>query len=288
MALSELLSDPQFLYLQRLLKLNPREAYGLLDYGWLLFNIGGDPTYKNKEHLAAVLHWDGPAKHLADALVKSGFLKRKGKDGYIIADHEKRLMDWGRKRLTRAEEAKQRAAADRRRPAPPGRPTDPDPGSPTRKGNIHTLDHDSLRGKDRDRPEPATKTPRTASKNPQQGAQGLAQEVLSAVQGVGVRQTRQCAPPPTQQIGTYTARDCALAAASLDRNNDHDTAVALWTARAAELSCVSGGLDYFRDLLAAIHNGQHPQLRKGTGKVYNPGAFLNSKTAAFLAARRSA
>ena len=77
MALSTLLTDPNFLWFQRIMHLNPREAYGLLDYGWLLLNISGDPTYKSAQHLAACLHWEGNPQTLAKAMVKTGFLKAR-------------------------------------------------------------------------------------------------------------------------------------------------------------------------------------------------------------------
>jgi len=79
-----------------------------------------------------------------------------------------------------------------------------------------------------------------------------------------------------------------MAAASLDRNNDHDTAAAMWSARAAEMSQYTGGLDYFRDLLCQVHNAANPQLRKGVGPIHNPAAFLNTRTADWLAQRRTA
>lgn len=287
MALPSLLTDPNFIYLQHLLQLNPREAYGLLDYGWLLLNITGDPNYQSAEHLAAVLHWHSSPKRLAQALVKTGFIKPKRGGGYTVAQWETRMQEWGKKRMQRAQEKEQHAADERRRTAPSRRPTDPDPVSSSKRANIIPLDHDSPQGKDRNRPKKAGQTTPEASKNPQGAAQDALRAVLGGLKGVGVRQTRQSAPPPEQPIGSYTARDCALAAASLDRGNDHDSAVAMWTSRAAELSQYTGGLDYFRDLLCQVHNAANPQLRKGVGPIHNPAAFLNVRTAAWLQDRRN-
>ncbi len=103
-----------------------------------------------------------------------------------------------------------------------------------------------------------------------------------------MRQSRQSAPPATQPIGSYTVRDCALAAAALDKGNDHDSAVSMFLIRIHEMSQYSGGLEYFRDLLTTLHNAANPQLRKGVGTIHNPGAWLNKRSSEWLDERKSA
>lgn len=288
MALASLLTDPNFLYLTHLLNLSPRETWGILDYGWTLYNISGDPTYKTAGHLEAILYWKGKRGALAAALVKTGFLTVDKKGVYTIADAEKRLMDWGRKRLQRAQEARQPTSAERRRTAQNGRPTDPDPGSLPQKSNIKTFDPRSSRST-----KPGSATPSHPGRgkgleNPQEGGQSLVSALTAQIGGVGPPQRRAGAPKPTQPIGTYTAKDCALWAAARDRGNNDDTARALWITRAAELSQHTGGLEYFQDLISTIENGNHPENYKGVGKVHNVGAFLNKKTAEWLTQRRVA
>ena len=288
MGLPSDLTDRNFLYLQHLLKLNPREVWGILDYSWILLNINRDPTFASSDHLEALLHWQGKRGALTAALLKSGYIQRNGKTGYIITDWPDRLFGWVRQAMLKPDSGtptklKHALENSRRKVA-----TDPDPGSSPKRENIHTLDLDRGRQKDRDRPKKAVPAPPESLKNPRGAVQDAVSAVLGGLQGVGVRQTRQSAPPPTQPIGSYTAKECALAAASLDRNNDHDTAVAMWTARAAEISQYSGGLDYFRDLLCQVHNAANPQLRKGVGPIHNPAAFLNTRTADWLAHRRPA
>lgn len=288
MGLPSLLTDPNFLYLTHLLKISPRETYGILDYGWLLFNITGDPHYKNSAHLEALLFWEGKPGALSKAMLAAGFLKRKGKDRLIIADHERRLQDWGKKRLQRAEEAAAENGGQRRKTADFRRPTDPDPGSLSKRENIKPFDLDHGKVQNRDRPKPATPDSPRALKNPQQAPQALVSEVCGAFQGAGVRQTRQSAPPPEMPIGQYSAKECALAAASLDRGNDHDSAVAMFTVRAAEMSCYSGGIAAFQDILVHVYNSRRPDLHKGTGAIHNPGAYINKKTAEWLQGRKTA
>lgn len=287
MGLPSDLSDPNFIYLQRLLKMNPREAWGVLDWLWIHLNVSRDPTFKSAEHLAAILYWPGPAKPLAKNLVKAGYLKPHRRGGYIIADHERRYFSWVKQAIQRDAAATstnldRTLEKSRKKVA-----TDPDPGSSPPKSNVVNFDHDPRARANRDRPDKAAPGGGKSPKNPREAARTLVQAAIQGVAGVGVRQSRNSAPPPSQPIGSYTARECALAAASYDRGNDHDTAVSMFLVRAHEMSQYSGGLDYFRDLLAALHNAANPQLRKGTGTIHNPGAFLNRKTTEWLEERKA-
>lgn len=288
MGLPSLLSSTEFLHFKAILKIGNREAYGYLDYSWLLFNLSGNPIYPDAAYLEAILEWPGKAGQLAAAMLKAGFLIQGKKGSLAIANPETRLQDWGRKRMLRASAEQPPLSTERRITARNRRPTDPDPVSSSPRLRVLTPDNDHEPPVDRDRP----KTPRPgggkSSKNPQEAAQELLRAATAGVKEVQGRPTRPGAPGPQVPIGAYTAKDCALAAAALDTRHDDDTARAMWITRAAELSMLPGGLDYFRDLLATIHQARHCGALKGVGKIHNPGAYLNAKTAAYLEQRRSA
>jgi hypothetical protein len=288
MALPSILTDKNFLHFTHLLGANPREALSYLDYAWLLMNISGDPTFLDAKHVEGVLHWDAPKGHLVKAMLKTGFLKRKGEKGYILGDWEAHLYDWGKKRLHRKQEAESNAAAERRRSAPKRRPTDPDSDSLPKKGKIITFDPDPQPGQNRNRRNTPPKAEASPPKNPQQAALDAVRAVSSSLNAVGGHPHHPKAPKATQPIGTYTARDCALKAASLDVDHDPQTAQAMWTTRAAEVSQCSGGLEYFRDLLATLENASIPGNPKGVGKIHHAGRWLNAKTHQFLEQRRTA
>jgi len=288
MALPSLLTSPQFLLFVHLLRTNPREALSYLDYAWLLLNISGDPHYKNLDALEGILHWDGKRGALVKAMTAAGFLKKRGATGYTLADWEDHLYDWGKKRLARAREAEQRAADERRRTAPKVRPTDPDPRSSPKEGKIIPIDHDQGRGKDRNRRETAKPEGGSPSKNPKEAAQGLARALGAALTLPGSPGSHQKAPSPTQPIGSYSARDCAHAAAALDKDLPPQQAIAMWITRAAEVSQYTGGLSYFQDLLSTIANSQIPGNPKGVGTIRHPGRWLNAKTHEYIQRKATA
>lgn len=288
MGLPSLLTSPEFLHFVHLLKTNPRDAYGYLDYSWLIFNISGQSTYPDADYLEGLLHWQGKRGALAAAMLQAGFLEKRRTGALAIANPDSRLQEWGRKRMQRAAAAVGRPADNGGRSAPKRRPTDPDPVSPSRKLKIYTPDNDLDPAADRDRPKSARQGGGKSPKNPQQAVQDLASGLSRALGGGQGRPTRPGAPGPEVPIGAYTAKDCALAAAALDTRNDDDTARAMWITRAAELSMCPGGLEYFRDLLTDVYNARHCGAAKGVGAIHNPGAYLNSRTAAYLEARRSA
>lgn len=288
MGLPSLLTSPEFLHFTHLLKTNPRDAYGYLDYSWLIFNISGQSTYPTVDYLEGLLHWQGKRGALAAAMLKAGFLEKRRNGALAIANPESRLQEWGRKRMQRAAAADGRTADNGGRSAPKRRPTDPDPVSPSPRLRVLPTDDDPGATKDRDRPNTTRRGGGSSHKNPQQAVQELASGLSRALGRAQGRPTRPGAPGPEVPIGAYTAKDCALAAAALDTRNDDDTARAMWITRAAELSTYPGGLEYFRDLLAAVHNARHCGAAKGVGAIHNPGAYLNAKTAAYLEQRRSA
>lgn len=282
------LTDKNFLRLQHKLKLNPREAIGLLEYAWLLGNISGEAHYENAEDLAALLHWDDDPAQLAKALVETGYLIRHKGGGFEIAEfEEKRLQDWAKKRRQRAQEQKEHGG---QRPPMSAkvRPTDPDSDSGSPSKRVIPFDPGSKRATDRDRPKtPATTTGR-ASKNPQEGVREWLQGAQRAVKGLERPGDHPKAPRAEQPIGSYSPRDCALAAAALDANLPADQAQAMWITRAAHVCQYTGGLDYFRELLATIANSRIAGNPKGVGTIHNPGAWLNKQTATYIARKASA
>lgn len=282
------LTDKQFIRLCHKLQINPREGIGLLEYGWLLANISGEPHYTDADDLAALLHWTKDPKKLAAAMLETGYLTKTKNGGLAIADfEEKRLQDWAKKRRERAAE-RQTSAAERQTTGPRRRPTrsDSDSGSP--KKQVIPFDPDHLRQRNRDRQEPANQDTRRASKNPQGGALGALQGAIAAKMGLDQPPGHPKAPKATQPIGTYSPRDCGLAAASLDKNLEPQQAQAMWITRAAEVCSYPGGLSFFQDLLAKIHNAKIPGNPKGEAPIHSPGAWLNKQTREFVERRRPA
>ena len=287
MALASLLTDRKFLYFKHLLQVGDREALSYLDWMWLQLNISGCPTYQNADELECSLQWEGKRGHLVKHLVAAGFLKRSGKTKLHIPEWESRMMDWGKKRLYRRQEDEKRAADGRRTKNAERTPYDLDSTIPFPKQRVKPVDHDQGQVEDRDRRKTATKTQGKSLKNPQQGAQELLSALQSGLGGVGDRQKQPKAPSPTQPIGSYSARECALAAAAMEKDLDPNQARAMWLTRAAEVSYYSGGLDFMRDLLAQVVNSQIAGNPKGVGTVRHPGRVLNARTHEFLEERRA-
>lgn len=288
MALASLLTDRNFLYFKHLLGVGEREALSYLDWMWLQLNISGTPDYESADQLEALLQWKGKRGHLVKHMLATGFLEKKRGGKLAIPAWESRMMDWGKKRLYRRQQDADRAADERRTPATGRTPYDLDSTIPFPKQKLKPVDHDPGQVEDRDRRKTATKTGGKSPKNPQQGAQELLSALQRGMGGVGDRQREPKAPSPTQPIGSYSARECALAAAAMEKDLEPGQARAMWLTRAAEVSQYTGGLDYFRDLLAQVVNSQIAGNPKGVGTVRHPGRFLNARTHEFLEQRRSA
>lgn len=287
MALPSLLTDRDFLYFKHLLGTGEREALSYLDWLWLQLNISGDPNFHSADHVEAMLQWKGKRGVLVKHLIACHFLKGKRGGGYVIADWESRLMDWGKKRLRRKTDPEAAAAAGRRPLSAESAPYDLDPPIPFPKMKMKPSDHDPKPRKDRDRQETASQEGGRAPKNPISAPLGRLEDTIRAIGGANPPRSRDAPPPPTQPIGTYTARECALAAAALDKDLPPDQARAMWITRAAEVSQYTGGLEFFRDLLSAIHNAQIQGNPKGVGQVRHPGRFLNAKTHSYLERKRA-
>jgi hypothetical protein len=272
----------------RQLKIPPAHALGHLEMMWLNAHMDQRPDYANAAELEAAAMWTGKPGAFALAAVAARLVDKSGRSTLTVHDYWDHAPHYVVQRYRRAEAAAENNGAQRRTKSASVRPTDPDPDPLTPRRRDHNPDLDQDRGQNRNRQYSQPREAENAQNVKNRPARMPQIDFQTLIAGVSGPPPPPDAPAATQPIGTYTARECASAAAALERTHDRATAFAMWSCRAAEMSEHRGGLEQMRDYLSELHAAQIPGNPKGVGKIHSPAKWLNKQTGDWLATRRSA
>ena len=285
MAKTSILTHRKFRLLCSILKIPPAHALGHLEMLWLTAHCDGTEVYASIEELEAACGWVGKPGQLAAALCAARLIDKPTRGQWVIHDYWEHAPDYVVKRHRRKQEAAADNGGQRRPEAANVRPTDPDPDPKTRRRADQHPDPDHRRNADRDRPINHPEKPGSTPKSHRGGPPLAVQALIEGLTGVRGGENDIGPPRPEQPIGSYTARECAAAAAALERTDDKRRALAMWSARVAEMSSQPGGLEAMRDMLTHVAHSVQGDKSRGIGQLHKCAAWLNQSTAAWLRQR---